>query len=421
MKKFCEKCNREMQENKFYSYKDGSKFEQCKTCITLHVDNFKPQTYLWILEKADVPYIPQIWTKIRDKAYAKAPKKGLNGTSVIGKYFSEMKLNQWRQFGWADTEKQQQEYNKRVAAKQEENQVYYEQMKQRYENNQISQAQYRTLVSTEFQKQHQYIQSQESENPIGKDNMFNENDFLSDQEMPNLQADLTLEEKQRMVLKWGRTYKVSQWVELEKSYRQMAQAFGIDDPDSKNSLIHICKINLKMNQAIDCGDFEGYQKLSRVYDQLRKSAKFTAVQNKEDKKDTIDSVSALVAFCEEKGGLIPNFEMKAPKDIIDKIIIDLKEYTRTLIYEDTALARQIQDYIKEAKAAAEKKKDREKALASGLQQYQFTDQDILNFKKFIRQQKNKDKKFYNNISKESKEKEEGDKNSDIIGDSLEIN
>lgn len=35
-----------------------------------------------------------------------------------------------------------------------------------------------------------------------------------------------------------------------------------------------------MNQCIDQGDLEGYQKLARVSDTLRKSAKFTAAQNK---------------------------------------------------------------------------------------------------------------------------------------------
>ena len=70
----------------------------------------------------------------------------------------------------------------------------------------------------------------------------------------------------------------------------MMNSFDIQDADSKNSLIFICKTYLKMNQAIDIGDVEGYQKLSRVYDQLRKSAKFTAAQNKEEKTDFIDSV-----------------------------------------------------------------------------------------------------------------------------------
>jgi len=118
-------------------------------------------------------------------------------------------------------------------------------------------------------------------------------------------------------------------------------SFDIQDADSKNSLIFICKTYLKMNQAIDIGDVEGYQKLSRVYDQLRKSAKFTAAQNKEEKTDFIDSVGELVAYCEKYGGQIPRYEIKTPYDIVDKIINDLKDYNRSLIYEDTALARQI--------------------------------------------------------------------------------
>jgi len=32
------------------------------------------------------------------------------------------------------------------------------------------------------------------------------------------------------------------------------QSFDIQDADSKNTLIFICKTDLKMNQAIDCGD-----------------------------------------------------------------------------------------------------------------------------------------------------------------------
>jgi hypothetical protein len=84
-------------------------------------------------------------------------------------------------------------------------------------------------------------------------------------------------------------------------------SFDIQDADSKNTLIFICKTYLKMNQAIDCGDVEGYQKLSRVYDALRKSAKFTAAQNKEEKADFIDSVGELVAYCEKNGGKIPRY------------------------------------------------------------------------------------------------------------------
>ena len=54
----------------------------------------------------DVPYVPQEWNALRDKAYAKNPQKK-NDTTVFGKYLSKMKLKQWKSYGWADTEKLQ--------------------------------------------------------------------------------------------------------------------------------------------------------------------------------------------------------------------------------------------------------------------------------------------------------------------------
>lgn len=146
-----------------------------------------------------------------------------------------------------------------------------------------------------------------------------------------------------------------------------------------------------MNQAIDCGDVEGYQKLSKVYDALRKSAKFTAAQNKEEKGQFIDSVGQLVAYCQKNGGRIPRYEIKTSNDIVDKVIDDMKSYTRNLIYEDTSLARQIQDYIKQAKAAISSKKDRAQAKAKGLDDPQLSDQDLLDFKDFLQREKEGDK------------------------------
>lgn len=389
-KKVCEKCNREMEDTNFYTYKNGEKFELCKSCLTMHVDNFDPESFLWILQKADVPYIPQEWNTLRDKAYAKNPQK-MNGMSVIGKYLSKMKLKQWKNYAWADSEKLQEQRQRKDAIKLEQEQAQADRVRQQFENGEISQAQYRTLVNTQYQKQHQYVVP--TLDPLGTNNMFNEKDFLSEDQLPDLSSQLTLEEKQQMALKWGRTYKISQWIQLQKKYTQMMNSFDIQDADSKNTLIFICKTYLKMNQAIDCGDVEGYQKLSRVYDALRKSAKFTAAQNKQEKTDFIDSVGQLVAYCEKYGGQIPRYEIKTPYDIVDKIIDDLKRYNRNLIYEDTALARQIQDYIKEAKAAAAARKDRIQAKEKGLDAPQLSDQDIIDFKNFVKQEKEQTQKI----------------------------
>jgi hypothetical protein len=42
--------------------------------------------------------------------------------------------------------------------------------------------------------------------------MFNEKDFLPEEDIPDLGEDLTLEDKQYLALKWGRTYKITEWI-----------------------------------------------------------------------------------------------------------------------------------------------------------------------------------------------------------------
>lgn len=57
--KICQKCGKMLSEDRFYTYKSGEKTELCKNCLTMHIDNFEPKTFLWLLEKMDVPYIPE--------------------------------------------------------------------------------------------------------------------------------------------------------------------------------------------------------------------------------------------------------------------------------------------------------------------------------------------------------------------------
>ena len=100
-----------------------------------------------------------------------------------------------------------------------------------------------------------------------------------------------------------------------------------------------------MNQAIDAGDIEGFQKLSRVSESLRKSAKFTAAQNKEDKSDYVDSVGELVAIC-EKEGFIPRFATDIPQDKVDKTLKDMNNYLYKLVTQDLGFGQQIEDSLK---------------------------------------------------------------------------
>ena len=405
----CEKCGKTMDEGNFYTYKNGSKTEMCKKCLTMHIDNFNPDTFLWLLEKMDVPYVEEEWNVLRDRAFAKDPYK-MNGMSVFGKYLSKMKLKQWKDYTWADTEKLKAEKEAKMAelAKSEEEQkAYEEELKNQLDEGEISEAEYKTLVSTETQNKE--LMEQAPADVVGQDNPYREDNFIPEEDLIDPSADLTDEDKIYLAMKWGRLYKPSDWVELEKKYTEMKESFDIQDSDTEGTLILICKTFLKMNQAIDCGDMDGYQKLSRVYDSLRKSAKFTAAQNKEVKSDYIDSLGEMVAYCEEHGGQIPRYDLNVNYDIVDKVIKDLKDYTRSLVYEDTALARQVEDYIKKREEAESMKKDKKEAEAKGLPDVQVKDEDYKKHLDMIQEDIAADQEIYYNDTTAEEGTEEKDK------------
>nr|DAG48647.1 MAG TPA: Rubredoxin loop, ELECTRON TRANSPORT [Caudoviricetes sp.] len=379
----CQKCGKVLDEGQFYTYKNGSKTELCKKCLTMHIDNFDKSTYLWLLEKMDVPYVPAEWNSLRDKAYAKDAEK-MNGMSVFGKYLSKMKLKQWKEYSWADSEKLQAE----AAAKAENNGVekneeFEAELQAKYEAGEISEAEYKTLMSVPAQMKAE--EDRPAANPyLGPDNPYNEQEMFPEEELPDPSAELTQEDKIYLAMKWGRMYKLAEWVELEKTYNEMMDSFDIQDADTKNTLILLCKTTLKANQALDSGDIEGFQKLSKVQESLRKSAKFTAAQNKEKKDDFIDCVGELVLMC-EKEGFIPRYATNIPQDKVDITLRDMQNYTRKLVTQDLGFGQQIEDALK--KIQLQKELD---AQADADEPEKLSTEDYENYFNEIEEQKDKD-------------------------------
>ena len=397
--RYCGKCRKTMADTNFYTYKDGSKCELCKACLTMHINNFEPDTFLWLLEKFDVPYIESEWNVLRDRAYQKDPYK-MTGMSVFGKYLSKMKLKQWKEFNWADSErlqKEQEEKAKLYGAPQDKIKEQFENIKQAYENGEINEAQYLTYAETHAPEPSFNENAVDAPNSGGQNKPYPANSDFEEVEIVDVGADLTEEDKVYLAMKWGRLYRAYEWVALEQLYTEFIRAFGIQEGDISriDALKMICKTSLKMNQAIDCGDVETYQKLSRVYDSMMKSAKFTEAQNKEGKEDFVDSVGELVAYCEKNGGQIPKYEIDAPLDIVDKIIDDLKEYNRSLIYEDKALAEEIEQYLKNKEIAESMKRDREHAKEAGMDQVELNDDDYIEFQEALESDRQKDEEYIN--------------------------
>lgn len=390
--RYCSKCRRTLDESNFYTLKSGDKSDLCKACETMHVNNFEPDTFKWLLEKYDVPYIPAEWDILRDRAYQKDPYK-MTGMSVFGRYLSKMKLKQWKGFGYADSEQLQKEAEAKAAFNGEAPEEYkqkVEQMREAYENGEISEAQF--LTYKEITKPEP---SFETVNGVivqsGTDSYPTNQNVFEQVDIPDVGKDLTEEDKIYLATKWGRLYSASDWVYLEQKYNDFMSTFDIQGAARVDTLIQVCKLSLKMNQALDTGDMENYSKLVRAYDSLMKSAKFTEAQNKEADTGDFDSIGSIVAFCEKEGGFIPEYEIKAPKDVIDTILQDNKDYLQSLIHNDSNISQQIEQFLKKQSILMEEKAERAriKSIAE-VGDEELTDQDHIDFREALESDRRKD-------------------------------
>ena len=140
-----------------------------------------------------------------------------------------------------------------------------------------------------------------------------------------------------------------------------------------------------------CGDLDGFQKLSRVSESLRKSAKFTAAQNKEEKGDAIESIGELVAMC-EKEGFIPRFVTDVPQDKVDLTLKDMNDYVYKLVTKDLAFGQHMEDALKKIEIQKQMNETSEKEMEEGPQE--LIDEDYEEFYNSVAEQKEQDKKLY---------------------------
>lgn len=389
VKQTCVKCGKTMSESFFFSKKNGERSTMCRDCLTMYIDNRKPSTFLWILEDFDFPYVEDVWVSLANKVYKQDPAN-FGPRSVIGRYFRTMKMVSWRDYSWADSDRlnaERQGKREHVTANRRE--AYLDEEKEQklleqLEKGEISQAQYQTLSArysfdhNEMDKNPNVIasdpvaniaESTEEEDsppaqtedstlltPLGKNETeldigvvedkkpefletieINENDIISE---------LTQEDMKYLALKWGMAYKPAEWVKLEEIYKKYESEYELN-VDRAETLKSICKTKFKMDQAIDIDDIRSYKDLSAVYDQLRKSGKFTESQNVEQQKREIDSIGELVQFVENKGGIIPRFENpeEEPQDKIDFLINDMKNYVNNLVRNELGLGSLIESYV----------------------------------------------------------------------------
>lgn len=136
---------------------------------------------------------------------------------------------------------------------------------------------------------------------------------------------------------------------------------------------------------------------------MRKSAKFTAAQNKEAKNDYVGSVGELVAICEREG-FIPRYVTDVPQDKVDITLKDMNNYVRKLVTQDLGFGQQIEDSIKKLQIQKEMRDREDNFEFSEDDVDELKDRDYEEFFEEIQQQKDKDiETIYNNEEGEEEE------------------
>lgn len=388
---FCKKCNRTMRGTEFYTsnnlekFPNDGKLDQCKKCVTMHVDNYNPDTYLWIIQDIDVPWVPDEWNKLLAK-YGQDKSK-LTGMTILGRYLSKMKLKQYKDYRWKDTEHLREVANSKIETT----------MKQSgYSAAEIAEV----IEKATFKIPDGELV--EPPHPEPQQSFQAENYFQPEEEEID-DLDLTDDDKIYLRLKWGKAYKPEEWVRLEQLYNEMMESYDIQSAGHIDTLKLLCKTSLKANQLIDIGDVEGFQKMSKVYDQLMKSGKFTAAQNKAEQGEFVDSISELVTLC-EKEGFIPRYYTDGPMDRVDETLEDMKHYTHSLVTEEMNLGNLIENAVKqmareEAKPSEEDSDDEEITLESlSKEVVPLTDEDYEEYNDFLEDQIEEDNKLLDLLS-----------------------
>lgn len=312
-KYFCQSCRKTLDEKNFFKTSWVQKhpagiLPECKSCVSMTIDDTDPATFLSTLKEINVPYIPSAWRELLVKKDPKAP-------SILGKYVSKMRLNQYKRYSWADSER----------LTREETDALLDAVRQTTTTE--SEAQNEVDKMLNFQD----IAPQSPMLVDGGNGALSASMYQLVGLTPETsQYGLTQEEIDNLKISWGKDYSEEDYLALEQQFTDMKSAYVINDPIAISNARMICKMTLKMNKFLDIDDVESVSKLSRQLDLFIKSANLAPVQQK-DRQSSTFAISQLAFLIEKEGGFIPKWDTSVPIDNIDMILKDMQDYTEHLV------------------------------------------------------------------------------------------
>lgn len=318
---FCPCCRKTMQDKNFFKTNGTTKhpsgyLPECKTCVTMTVDDTDPSTFLPLLKELNLPYVPSAWRALLVK---KTAKQG----SMFGKYVSAMRMNQYKGTTWLDSER----------LMEKETSALLEAVRQT------------TDTETEAQEEVEKMLTYQDIAPTGIGMSIDGGNGVISASMHQLigltpetsQYGLTQEEINQLKVNWGKDYSEDDFLALEQLFTDMKSAYVINDPVALSNAKMICKMTLKMNKFLDIDDVESMSKISRQLDLFIKSANLAPVQQK-DRQSATFAISQLAFLIEKEGGFIPQWDTSVPFDNIDMMLKDMQDYTQHLVMGENNIA-----------------------------------------------------------------------------------
>lgn len=319
-KYFCTTCHKTLDEKQFFKTSRLDKhpagvLPECKTCITMGVVDTDPSTFLPILKEIDAVYHPKAWRELLVKKTPRSP-------SILGKYVSMMKLNQYKKYGWNDSEAVMNEYAENLLTA----------TRQTMDNEAAAEVEVSRMINfTDIQPTAMETMTQSP--PMSA---------LYGLTPATSKYGLTQDEIDTLKRDWGEDYTEDQYLQLEQFLSDMREAYVIQDPIAISNAKMIAKMTIKLNRFLDIDDVESASKLSRQLDLFIKSANLAPVQQK-DRQQTTFAISQLSFLVEREGGFIPEFYIDQPNDKIDQILRDMQEYTEYLVRGESNIAEMVEN------------------------------------------------------------------------------
>ena len=136
-------------------------------------------------------------------------------------------------------------------------------------------------------------------------------------------------------IKWGAQYSFAELIQLEQMYSSSMETFDINQPIQVDALKKVCKVSVKVDQALLVGDSKEYKDYMGAYAQVTKLAKVDEMIES-SQSDIIRTISDLANHVEQSGFKLKFYD-GANRDIVDKTIHIMKDHLRTLVLESTGL------------------------------------------------------------------------------------